>query len=838
MTKKVDSNKLFVKYAAETAALEEKIAQTNARAARDLEKQVDWSKKILDVQRDYNDALDASKQAQKVIRDLGAEINEYIELARLYHGKLTKEERKEAGFLVNNLKIQRDRVKEFNKEFIKQQQIAKIENQALPHRQKLVEYQKKLNKLEDKYKGSVEDTFDFIGDINDKIKEIPIVGGFLSKAIGLDDFQKKLTEKFTSKLTESFDKNSVNQKKAAEEAIRGYDAQIDRLNGVESAAGGVTDVVGDIGPAAMEGAEGAAAIEGGLMSAIPAAGGLMATLGPILPILIAIAAAAYLVKMALDIDKEISETAKSMGQTKHEALEAHEQFASIAADTQIIGANIEALTEANKELNAVLGTNVTASKRMLEAQVLLTKQYGLTGEEAADFQVTSASTGKTVEQNLATVEAMVEGYNTMTGDSLNFKEITKDIAKTSKATLASYHGDVKALTLAAIQAKKLGMSLEDTQAVADKLLDIEFSIENEMKANVLTGKHMNLNAARQLALQGDTAEAAAEVVSQAGGYDELMKMAPYQQKAIAEAAGQTVDQLMKAAELQEYSQALNGKEITDIKDLSAADIERLKTLGEIDKTKAEELTKNRQIASSQEKMAALGDKLMAVFAKLAGPIVEILDPLMEIVDFILPAIGPLIKFSFAPLLVLGDTVSGIVKLFKGDFTGALKDLGGSVMAVLGPITEIFDLIMSIFPGVKTVSSNMLLKQLVDFTGVNTAKSKEAGVKKTEVSDAVINPSGGLVVSGQKGTYQLDNNDTVIAGTSLGSLSSNARTSNSVNANNNNQNPEVVSLLKQLIAKVDQPVRINISGKVIDEIEKQTTLAKTYNTTVDKKYNTR
>jgi hypothetical protein len=202
------------------------------------------------------------------------------------------------------------------------------------------------------------------------------------------------------------------------------------------------------------------------------AGTFMATLGPILLILLAIAAAAYLVKMALDIDKEISETAKSMGQTKHEALEAHEQFASIAIDTQIIGANIEALTEANKELNAVLGTNVTASKRMLEAQVLLTKQYGLTGEEAADFQVTSASTGKTVDQNLATIQAMVEGYNTMTGDSQNFKEITKDIAKTSKATLASYHGDVKALTLAAIQAKKMGMSLEDTQAVADKLLRV------------------------------------------------------------------------------------------------------------------------------------------------------------------------------------------------------------------------------------------------------------------------------------------------------------------------------------------------------------------------------
>ena len=46
------------------------------------------------------------------------------------------------------------------------------------------------------------------------------------------------------------------------------------------------------------------------------------------------------------------------------------------------------------------------------------------------------------------------------------------------------------------------------------------------------------------------------------------------------------------------------------------------------------------------------------------------------------------------------------------------------------------------------------------------------------------------------------------------------------------NSEIASLLKQLIAATSQPVSINIGGKVIDEIEKQTTLRKTYNTKMD------
>ena len=49
--------------------------------------------------------------------------------------------------------------------------------------------------------------------------------------------------------------------------------------------------------------------------------------------------------------------------------------------------------------------------------------------------------------------------------------------------------------------------------------------------------------------------------------------------------------------------------------------------------------------------------------------------------------------------------------------------------------------------------------------------------------------------------------------------------------------EVSGLLKELIAKVDQPVQIKIGGRVVDEMEKQTSLRKTYNTKMDSGYGT-
>ena len=57
------------------------------------------------------------------------------------------------------------------------------------------------------------------------------------------------------------------------------------------------------------------------------------------------------------------------------------------------------------------------------------------------------------------------------------------------------------------------------------------------------------------------------------------------------------------------------------------------------------------------------------------------------------------------------------------------------------------------------------------------------------------------------------------------------------AGNQGSLTEVAGLLKQLIAATSQPVKINIGGRVIDEIEKQTTLRKTYSATVDKGYGT-
>jgi hypothetical protein len=69
--------------------------------------------------------------------------------------------------------------------------------------------------------------------------------------------------------------------------------------------------------------------------------------------------------------------------------------------------------------------------------------------------------------------------------------------------------------------------------------------------------------------------------------------------------------------------------------------------------------------------------------------------------------------------------------------------------------------------------------------------KEAVTSAIGLNDGMIDPKGGLVVSGEKGTYKLNENDSVVAGTELGRKGSSSPTSS----------PSMD--LSPLLAKMDQ-----------------------------------
>lgn len=736
-------------------------AKEIAKLKAQLKSKEDAEANISGKQLDLNRSLTDSMNRQLEIKEEIAKVEDLARRAAIQKQKM--EEQGNHDLFVKFKKIERNKKAQL--------EILKAEHESLriadDQTKKLQQHTKLLKErveLGEKYADTFSNSLSILDDIESEIKKIPIVGDFLSKAMGIDGLKEKLVDKFKDGWTET-----------------------------TKGAGETADVIGGI--------------PGEVNNATKSTKGLGLGLGKVLGVAMAVGAVVELFKFALQLDQEMAEMARGLGISKDAALGINIELNKMAATSKVVGASGEAFRKEYQEVAKALGVSKLANAEMAETQVYLNKQLGMASDEAANFQSMSMATGRTAYQNLAVIK---EGVKSMTGGLMSYTEVANDIAKSSKSVQASYKGNIAALVKATITAKKFGMTLDETKKSADAILDIESSVEAEMKANVLTGKHMNLNAARQLALQGKSAEAVEEMMTQAGGYDELMDMAPYKQKAVAEAMGMSVDEMIKAAEHQKNLNTMadelgitldkNGK-------MSEEDMQRALSSNN---EEAKKLALQQQQASVQEQLATQMENIKATFASIAS--------------------GP-----------LGTLMSGIASILqnatamKGILTAVAVILAGMAISAIASMS-------ALTLGIGLVAVTAGIAAAAAATNAERDKAQNA----IPQDDAIIGPDGGLVVSGTKGTYKLNKDDSIVAGTDL--LSSDSRLGNTSTSsqglgdvgtifkgNQDTGNREVISLLKELIAKVEQPVKINISGRVIEELESQASMRRSYNTKIDGAY---
>ena len=151
-----------------------------------------------------------------------------------------------------------------------------------------------------------------------------------------------------------------------------------------------------------------------------------------------------------------------------------------------------------------------------------------------------------------------------TGIRLNGRKILAEVANISGQLGAQYGFNTQQLAKAVVQSQRLGLSLEDSKNIAGNLLDFESSITNELEAELLLGKDLNLEQARLLALQGDSAGAAAELAKQFGTAEEFSNLNVIQQESLAKAMGMNADQLADSIRKQQVLSSLGVESITTI----------------------------------------------------------------------------------------------------------------------------------------------------------------------------------------------------------------------------------------------------------------------------------
>ena len=182
---------------------------------------------------------------------------------------------------------------------------------------------------------------------------------------------------------------------------------------------------------------------------------------------------------------------------------------------------------------------------------IMSRTMGLSAENAASLtKELVVSSDLTQTQSLDVLET-VQGLAKAAGVAP--KAIFEDMAQNSDLFAQFAQDGAGGLAEAAIKAKTLGLNLSAVSSVASSLLDFETSISNEFEAQVLTGKMINLDRARGLALQGKASELLDEIVSQVGGEAELRSMNILQMESLAGAVGLSVSQLQRVVQGNEAS---------------------------------------------------------------------------------------------------------------------------------------------------------------------------------------------------------------------------------------------------------------------------------------------
>jgi hypothetical protein len=125
------------------------------------------------------------------------------------------------------------------------------------------------------------------------------------------------------------------------------------------------------------------------------------------------------------------------------------------------------------------------------------------------------------------------------------QDVIKDMADNHELIAKFSQDGGMNMARAAIEARKLGLSLSTTAKIADSLLSFESSIESELEASLLIGRQLNLNRARELALAGDMENLQKEIVRQVGSEQQIQQMNVIQRQKLAAAIGVEVSELQK-----------------------------------------------------------------------------------------------------------------------------------------------------------------------------------------------------------------------------------------------------------------------------------------------------
>jgi len=378
---------------------------------------------------------------------------------------------------------------------------------------------------------------------------------------------------------------------------------------------------------------------------------------------------------------------KEFGTTREDAFELQRAVDTTAMNFKMMGVSAEDVKTLAQGISDNMGGVRNVTEENLNQMANLVGTFGMSADKLAPTITAMKAIGAgsneaaaaQLEQigNMAQLEGVAPAkvFEDMTADMETFSKFGKD----GGANLAK----------AAITARKLGINMSAIASSSDALLDFESSIQAQMEAQMLTGKMINTDKARELALAGDLDGQAREIARQVGTQAEFDKMNVEQRKAMASAFGLSVADLA--------SMVANQEELNSLTDAERAQRE----------------ASQKRSEKVNEGMKSMGAELGNLFNQAMEPLKQLMTALGPTLGVLLKALAISFKMSFMPLIFAFKILNPIIKLF-----GFLLGMSMKMQeVVMGGIMAAFNAIKPAVATIAKVLGIVLFPQIAAMVGL-------------------------------------------------------------------------------------------------------------------------
>jgi phage-related protein len=370
------------------------------------------------------------------------------------------------------------------------------------------------------------------------------------------------------------------------------------------------------------------------------------------------------------LSDENTQIGRTLGVSQSKAEELAVSARKIGTEMGITGGQA---TQSATAIYDALGGAEKLSDKTLNTFMRLNVFAGMSAESIKDIQhlskLTGSDAGKVADAMARTAQESIKSMKV----NVSMKQVMEGVGKVSNIMKLNFGGSAEGLTKAFLQSKKLGLELDKVADIANSLLNFEDSISAEMEAELLTGKDLNLEKAREAALNHDNVALMEEIGKQFGSIEDFQKMNTLQQDAFAKSIGMSRENLADMLVTSKENVA-NNTDMVSEQDKSLKAMETMATVGE--KMQAQEEARANQFA----KIFELLNPIVQAFKDLGPLILDLITPLVE---------------SLVP--VLNDVAHDILPIIKDIFKGIGPLIGMLVKAVMPFVTQILNLAKDLLP---------------------------------------------------------------------------------------------------------------------------------------------